>query len=47
MTVMEREPWEETVAIGQQQPIDRQVTTHCYQAVVLTKMRIRKPQVFI
>jgi hypothetical protein len=43
MTVMEREPGEEAVAISQQQTIDTQVATHCYQSVVLTKMRIREP----
>ena len=40
-------PWEYAVAVGQQQAVDAQVSTHGYQPVFFTKMGIGKPQSFI
>ena len=40
-------PGEEAIAIGQQQAVYTQVTTYCHQSIILTQVRVRKPQILI
>ena len=40
-------PGEDTVAIGQQQAIYAQITSHCYTPVILSEMRVREPELTI
>ena len=40
-------PREKTIAIGQQQAVHTQVTTHCHQSIILTQVRVWKPQILI
>jgi hypothetical protein len=40
-------PREEAIAIGQQQAVYTQVTTYCHQSIILTQVRVWKPQILI
>ena len=42
-----RIPGEETVAVGQEQPVDRQVASYGYQTIVLAIVRVWEPKLVI
>ena len=44
---LEREPREIAIGVGEQQTIDTQVATHCYQSVGLAQMGVREPEVVV
>ena len=47
VTILEGIPWEEPVAVSQQQTVHRQVATDSYQPIVLAMMRVGKPKLII
>lgn len=47
VAILEGIPWEEPVAVSQQQTVHRQVATDSYQPIVLALMRVWKPKLII
>ena len=47
VAMVEGIPWEEPVAVSQQQTVHRQVATDSYQPIVLAMMRVWKPKLII
>ena len=47
VTILEGIPWEEPVAVSQQQTVHRQVATDSYQPIFLALMRVWKPEFVI
>lgn len=47
VAMVEGIPWEEPVAVSQQQTVHRQVATDSYQPIVLALMRVWKPKLII
>ena len=47
IAIAERKPWEDAIAIGQQQPVYTQVATDGYQAVGLAQVWVGKPEFII
>ena len=47
VAMVEGIPWEEPIAVSQQQTVHRQVATDSYQTIVLAMMRVGKPKLII
>ena len=47
VAMVEGIPWEEPIAVSQQQTVHRQVATDSYQPIVLALMRVGKPKLIV
>lgn len=47
VAILEGIPWEEPVAVSQQQTVHREVATDSYQPIVLALMRVGKPKLIV